>query len=122
MYLLYRVLFLKIVFIYVIFDDVIKVVEILERRVKLFGDVILGFLDIEQIYLNDIIVSFLNFMVWNYVDEIVQILEERLMKIVDVLKDNREVIEKVYSNYEFKVFCDFDFCCNVQILDLELDL
>lgn len=122
MHLLYRVLLLKIVFIYAISDDATKVAETLERRVKLFGDAILGFSDIEQIYSNDTIVSFLNFTAWNHVDEIVQILEERLTKIVDVLKDNREIIEKAHSNNEFKVFRDPDLCCNVQTSDLELDL
>lgn len=124
MHLLFRILLLNIVFIqvYVISDDATKVAEALERRLKLFGDAILGFSDIEQIYSNDTIVSFLNFTAWNHVDEIVQILEERLTKIVDVLKDNREIIEKAQSNNEFKVFHDPDLCCNVQSSDLELDL
>lgn len=124
MHLLFRILLLNIVFIqvYVISDDATKVAETLERRLKLFGDAILGFSDIEQIYSNDTIVSFLNFTAWNHVDEIVQILEERLTKIVDVLKDNRVIIEKAQSNNEFKVFHDPDLCCNVQTSDLELDL
>nr|XP_022298299.1 VWFA and cache domain-containing protein 1-like isoform X1 [Crassostrea virginica]XP_022298300.1 VWFA and cache domain-containing protein 1-like isoform X1 [Crassostrea virginica] len=122
MHILFRGLFLSVLFVYVITDDVAKVAEILEKRVELFGDAILAFSNIEQIYSNDTAVNFLNFTAWNHLDDIVQILEERLQKIVDVLQNNRNSIEKEYNHNEFKAFRDEDLCCNVRSSDLELDM
>lgn len=103
-------------------EDALKVGELLEKRIQFFSDAILGFTDIEQIYSNDTTVSFLNFTVWNHLDDIVHILEERLHKIVDVLKDNKNLIEKAYRNNDVKAFRNEDLCCNVDPSDLELDL
>jgi hypothetical protein len=103
-------------------EDPQKVGELLERRVKVFGDAILGFTNIEQIYSNDTTVSFLNFTVWNHLNDIVHILEERLHKIVGILKDNKNLIEKAYESNDVKAFKDGDLCCNVDSSDLELDL
>ena len=122
MHVLFRGLFLSVLFVYVISDDVAKVAEILEKRVELFGDAILAFSNIEQIYSNDTAVNFLNFTAWDHLDDIVQILEERLQKIVDVLQNNRNSIEKEYNHNEFKAFRDEDLCCNVRSSDLELDM
>lgn len=122
MHELFRGLFLSVLFVYVITDDVAKVAKILEKRVELFGDAILAFSNIEQIYSNDTAVNFLNFTAWNHLDDIVQILEERLQKIVDVLQNNRNSIEKEYNHNEFKAFRDEDLCCNVRSSDLELDM
>ncbi|XP_062613415.1 uncharacterized protein LOC134275179 [Saccostrea cucullata] len=88
----------------------------------MFGDAILGFSDIEHIYSNDTSVSFLNFAAWTHLEDMVQILEERLTKIVEILYDNKKLIEKAYNSNEYKPFRDQDLCCRVDSSDLELDL